>query len=260
MSRCAQTDAVLEAAFGAGVSPAHAAHAAGCTTCAMALAEARRFEVELHEIGSVIAPEPMPAPQEVLMGTVGSERRSLGMRSRLAAGVAVTAVLAGAFFLVGQWLGDAVGPLVDRGTGTASTIDIAEAAELAGIPRRGMLETEGGAIGVRADGINLELVLVRETADGLDEHVLASAGRNEIHAIRCGEVGIVWGHRPGVDRIEGPGSFAAWDRQYAVFVFSGSPDEAVSVQFIAHGSNAEALSFVPNDLSAEICSLPDDAP
>jgi hypothetical protein len=139
-------------------------------------------------------------------------------------------------------------------------VDIDDAAELAGVPRSGMLETDGGAIGVRARGDDLELVLVREEADGLDEHVLATAGRNEIHAIRCGEVGIVWGHRPGVDRIEGPGSFATWDRQYAVFVFSGRPDETVAVQFIANGGEAESLSFVPNDLPGEICSVPDDAP
>jgi hypothetical protein len=258
MRRCSQADAVLEAAFGVGISSAQAVHAAGCTTCAMALAAARRFEVELHDVASEIAPEPMPAPQEVLMVSVGSERHPVGTRSHVAAGAAVTAVLAGAFFLAGQWLGDAIGPLFDRGTG--STVDVAEAAELAGIPRRGMLETEGGAIGVRAHDLGLELVLVRETADGLDEHVLATAGRDEIHAVRCGDVAIVWGHRPGVDQIQGPGAFAAWDRQYAVFVFSDTPDEAVSVQFIAHGSRAEALTFVPNDLSADACSVPDDAP
>jgi hypothetical protein len=43
-------------------------------------------------------------------------------------------------------------------------------------------------------------------------------------------------------------------------VSSGDADETVSVQFIAHGRNAESVSFIPNDLHPEICSVPDDAP
>jgi molybdate-binding protein len=65
---------------------------------------------------------------------------------------------------------------------------------------------------------------------------------------------------PWLTRIAGRGSSATWDRQYAVFVSSGDADETVSVQFIAHGRNAESVSFVPNDLHPEICSALDVAP
>jgi hypothetical protein len=252
MSRCAQTDAVLEAAFGAGIANAQAQHAVGCSECARALAAARRFENELHDIGSELAPVPMATAEEVLMATGGFDRRLHG-RVRWVLGAAGTAVVVGAFFIGGRWLGGTIGPLFEPQMGSA--VNVAEAAELAGVPASGMLATDGGAVGVRARGSDLELILVRESTNGLEEHVLASAGRNELHIIRCGEVEIVWGHRPGIDRIEGQGSSATWDRQYAVFVFSGAPEKPVSVEIVASGRKAESLTFRPSELSTDECSV-----
>ena len=251
MRRCPQTDAVLEAAFGPGTSSANRDHAAACPECARALATARRFENELRDTGLGLSPEPMPAPEEVVIATDGAERRFSGPW-RWVAGASVTAVLAVAFFAGGQWLGDSIGPLFGRHAGNA--LDVAAAAALAGMPPSGMLETDNGAVGVRAEGDHLELVLVRDSGEGLEEHVLATAGKNEIHVVRCGEVEIVWGHRPGVDRIEGPGTSATWDRQYAVFVFTAGEPKSASVQLYSGGRRLESLRFTPSELSNDECS------
>lgn len=61
MSRCRQTDHLLDATFaGAPLEPAAAAHARECGECVRALAWARRFETELAATVKELAPEPMP--------------------------------------------------------------------------------------------------------------------------------------------------------------------------------------------------------
>jgi hypothetical protein len=96
MSRCARTDAILEATFsGAGLSTNEADHAAVCAECARALAGARRFDRELHLVGSELVPEPMP-PGTVTATHGATIREGAPMSRRIAiiAGVAAAALAA----------------------------------------------------------------------------------------------------------------------------------------------------------------------
>ena len=111
MSRCHQTDALLDATFaGIGLTRVQAGHASACAECARALAQARAFDNELHSVGFDLTPEPMPPAPETSTESARDERRDRLMtwRRGVVGGVAVVllaAVLAGG----GQWpwsLGD----------------------------------------------------------------------------------------------------------------------------------------------------------
>ncbi|MGH2444632.1 MAG: hypothetical protein ACRDGD_01110 [Candidatus Limnocylindria bacterium] len=117
MSRCRQTDALLDATFaGIEISRAQADHAASCTDCARALSQHRRFENELGRVGVELSPEPMPPASEVATAvtavTVKPGVRFMSSRRNLLVAGAGAAVLAVAVFLGGQWLGSTLG---DRG-------------------------------------------------------------------------------------------------------------------------------------------------
>lgn len=116
MTRCRQTEAILDATF-AGIDPtrAQAAHAAHCAECARSLAQARRFDNELRSIGTDLTPEPMhpaaegslePAPDKRWAGLMTWRRGMVGGLALL-----LVAVLAEG----GQWLGSLGDGLTDVG-------------------------------------------------------------------------------------------------------------------------------------------------
>lgn len=102
MSRCHETDALLEAVFtDAQLSRAQAAHLAACAECAHLLSQARRFDTELGSIGLDLTPEPMPAAAELLAVTAPIPRKGSPMTwkrnligAALAAGALVFAISA----------------------------------------------------------------------------------------------------------------------------------------------------------------------
>lgn len=225
MSRCAQTDAILEASFGSGITRVEAVHAAQCPECARALAVARRFENELRTAGAELSPEPMPAPEEVVMVTDGSDSPARRGWIRIAAGAAVTAVLVGAFYVGGQWLGDSFGSVFQAPSGAIGSL--AEAAELIGAPTDGVLITDDGVVGIRDLGETLELVLVRTTGGGLSDVVLDTVPARAISVISCADDELtqgdfVWGSSPGVIGVEGDGD--AMVRGDGLVVFAFDPD------------------------------------
>ena len=58
MSRCGQTETLLDVVFsGAGLSSGQMDHATECAECGRSLAQARRFEDELHRVGAELTPE-----------------------------------------------------------------------------------------------------------------------------------------------------------------------------------------------------------
>lgn len=245
MSRCARTNAILEASFGPGITGADAGHAAQCPDCARALAAARRFENELRTTGIELSPEPMPAPETVVMVTDGSGPRSGWVWSRMVAGGAVTAVLVGAFYVGGQWLGDSFGSVFQPPSGSFGSLG--EAAALIGAPQSGVLITEDGVVGIRDLGERLELVLVRTTADGLNDVVLDTVPEKAISVISCADDELaqgdfVWGSSPGVISVEGDGVGVVRDDELVVFALD--PDSAArrvtlvernGLREIAHG-------------------------
>jgi hypothetical protein len=221
MSRCARTDALLEASFGQGISRADAGHAAQCPECARALAAARRFETELRTAGIELSPEPMPAAEEVVMVTDGSEPRPGRVWFRIVAGGVATAALVGAFYFGGRWLGDSFGSVFEPPGGTFG--NLGEAAALIGAPQNGVLVTEDGVVGIRDLGATLELVLVRSTEDGLTDVVLDAVSDSEISVISCVELAqgdFVWGSSPGVTAVEGDGEAVVRDDELIVFAFA----------------------------------------
>ena len=222
MSRCARTGEIVEASFGPGITRADAGHAAQCPECARALAVARRFENELRTAGAELSPEPMPAPEEVVMVTDGSEPRSGWAWSRMVAGAAVTVVLVGVFYYGGQWLGDSFGSVFQAPGGAGGSL--AEAAELIGAPPDGVLITDDGVVGIRDLGETLELVLVRTTGGGLSDVVLDTVPERSISVISCADDELtqgdfVWGSSPGVIGVEGDGDAMVRGDGLVVFAF-----------------------------------------
>ena len=120
MSRCRQTDAILDATFaGAGLTRAEAAHVADCGECARATSQVRRFDAELGRVGVDLSPEPMPAGAELAAVTTPSPERggrSMTLRRSLVGGAAAAAVLlAAVVFGGGQWLGSTFGGALPPG-------------------------------------------------------------------------------------------------------------------------------------------------
>jgi len=106
MSRCRQTDAILDATFaGAGLTRDQGAHVTVCAECARALSDARRFDATLERIGLELAPEPAP-PVADLLSVGGSQPkggRLMTARNGLIGGAAVVVVI-GAIAIGGRWL------------------------------------------------------------------------------------------------------------------------------------------------------------
>jgi hypothetical protein len=106
MNRCRETDALLDATFaGAELTREQADHATACTECAHALAQARRFDGELHRIGRQLAPEPLPSVGEITHLSTSTGRRSMARRRTLAVGAAGALLLAATIFGGGAWIG-----------------------------------------------------------------------------------------------------------------------------------------------------------
>lgn len=124
MTRCRQTDALLDAAFaGLDLTRPQAGHAAACAECAHALAQLRRFEGELERIGHDLAPEPMPPAEEVpVTPTKAMAGGAMTLRRGLVAiGVGVLAI--GISLGGNWWLASLVGePL--RGGEAGSVADL----------------------------------------------------------------------------------------------------------------------------------------
>jgi len=113
MSRCRQTDALLDTGFaGTGLTREQADHAARCSECARALAQARRFDGELHRVGAELSPEPVPSAVLSVMGPGGT---GMSRHRHLVALAGVAVVLVAVIFGGGQWLGSALGGRLDVG-------------------------------------------------------------------------------------------------------------------------------------------------
>jgi len=249
MSRCAQTDGLLDTIFAAAdVTRSQADHAAGCSECARAMAQARRFDRELYRIGVEVSPEPMPAPEEVLPVMNDDERPAGGFRGRaLAGGLAAVGILVVGAFLGGEWLGGVIGP--DAGMQPGS---VPVAAAMIGADPDHVLVTEDGVVGIREVGDTLELVLVRSAPDGLEEHILQILPRNTFNIIGCAEDELAqgdfaWGERPGTFEVAGPGDHVIRDHRLVVFVFDGnaSPaDDSIEMMGLNSGSTIGASPLV----------------
>jgi hypothetical protein len=107
MSRCRQTDALLDAAFaGTQLTRARAAHAAHCVECARALARARRFEAELLSVGELVAPERLTLEGAPAVMQVGPGGLLKTMRRGLLGSALVTVVFVAVAMNGGGWLGE----------------------------------------------------------------------------------------------------------------------------------------------------------
>lgn len=99
MSRCGQTETLLDVVFsGAGLSSDQMGHATECAECARSLAQARRFEDELHRAGAELTPEslaPAFAMSPVATESTGGPRVRSPYRwtgAGVAAAIAISAV------------------------------------------------------------------------------------------------------------------------------------------------------------------------
>lgn len=120
MSRCRQTDALLDATFSmAGLTRAQASHAASCRACAQELAASRRFGVELHRAAELMVRD---AESDSRLRDTASLMRGGGtMRSLVAVlGIVVIVLIVGVGYGGGRWMGsfidigfDHSAPLVD---------------------------------------------------------------------------------------------------------------------------------------------------
>jgi len=257
MSRCAQTDRLLDAIFAsADLTRSQADHAAGCSECARALAHARRFDGELHRTGAEMSPEPMPAPQEVLSVMIDDERRAGGFRRRaLAVSLAAVALLAVGGYFGGQWLTQVVRPGSELQPGSVPL-----AAAMIGVPARGVLVTEDGVVGIREVGDTLELVLVRSTPDGLEEHILQILPRNTFNIIGCSEDELAqgdfaWGERQGTFEVVGPGDHVIRDHRLVVFAYDREASPADdSIEFV--GRDGDLTMTLARPLMQQPCLVP----
>lgn len=119
MSRCHQTDALLDAIFvGTDLTRAEAAHIAACTECARALALARRFDGELQRVGLDMSPEPLPITVELAVESAPMSirgGRSMTWKRSLIGGVVAATLLVAVVFGGGQWLGSRFGGALQPG-------------------------------------------------------------------------------------------------------------------------------------------------
>ncbi len=113
MSRCHQTDAILDATFaGTDLTRTQAAHAAVCGECARALSQSRRFESDLNHVGLDVSPEPMPPAAEVAFLEDPYPKGAAWMTlRRVFAGGAIAVVVVGAVLIGVKWLPGNVTPI-----------------------------------------------------------------------------------------------------------------------------------------------------
>jgi plasmid stabilization system protein ParE len=258
MSRCAQTDRLLDTVFAsADLARSDAEHLAVCTECSRTLAQARRFERELHRATAELSPEPMPAPEEVLPFMNDLERpawRAL-RRHALGVGLAAVGILALGAFLGGEWLGQMIRP----GTGVQPG-SVPIAAAMIGVDPHEVLVTEDGVVGVREVGDTLELVLVRSEPDALKEHVLQILPRNTFNIIGCSEDELAqgdfaWGERQGTFEVVGPGDHVIREHRLVVFAYDRDASPADdSIEFVGRDGSGSMIGTAP--LVQQPCLVP----
>lgn len=124
MTRCRQTDALLDAAFaGLDLTRPQADHPATCAECAHALAQLRRFDGELDRIGHELAPEPLLPTVDLAAVSPAAEARPVVVTRRGLLAVTVGVLAIGVMLGGGQWLSEAVG-VPFRGAGSIGTADL----------------------------------------------------------------------------------------------------------------------------------------
>lgn len=191
MSRCRQTEALLDATFaGTGFTRAEADHAAGCSECARALAQARRFDAELSRAGLELAPEPMPAAAELTRVATPTRRGGWIMtwRQSLIGGAVTAVLLVGVIFGGGQWLGSMFeGRVIFAPVGAGRDSEAVERAERAQAER-------AAAQRAAAEAARRQAANVLEVAN-LDAWVAAAVApgmtRNDLELVRadhCGDL------------------------------------------------------------------------
>lgn len=111
MTRCRQTDALLDATFaGTDLTSAQAEHAAACSRCARALSQAHRFDAELERVGAHLAPEVLPAASDLTDVVEPTRSRGSSTSQRSVFGrVALAAVIVITLLGGGSWFGSAFG-------------------------------------------------------------------------------------------------------------------------------------------------------
>ncbi|MGH2380322.1 MAG: hypothetical protein ACRDG7_03760 [Candidatus Limnocylindria bacterium] len=112
MSRCRQTDALLDATFaGIELTRAQAEHVVSCADCAVAMAQLRRFDIGLTEAVAEIAGEPLPSTAGLGVanalegGQPMPQSRMRALAAVSAVGVLVVAVVLGVGTLAPQLFG-----------------------------------------------------------------------------------------------------------------------------------------------------------
>lgn len=249
MSRCHQTDALLDSIFaGTDITRAQADHAAGCSECARALAHARRFDGELHRIGLDLSPEAvssaaLAAPSLIRGGRSMTWRR--GVFGAAGAAVLLMAVVYGG----GQWLGNVFG---DRTTSApaAPSITAGAAAALVGVPPNEVLMTEDGALVIKDLGLSMDLVLVRSTSDGAEQLVLDSTppgvGPTLFSAVTCAEDDLlvrtdyVWGRWEEISQVAGPGEYVIGASNHLIFAYDPAGSEPAAPLVVFEGENGSS--------------------
>ena len=257
MSRCPQTDGLLDAILArVDLTRSEAEHVAGCSECVRTLAQARRFERELHRASADLSPEPMPTPQEVLPVMNDSERRTGAFRRRALAGsLAAVGILVVGAFLGGEWLARVIRP--DSGIQPGS---VRVAAAMIGANPDHVLVTEDGVVGIREVGDTLELVLVRSATDGLEEHILQILPRNTFNIIGCSEDELAqgdfaWGERQGTFEVVGPGDHVIRDHRLVVFAYDREASPADdSIEFV--GRDGDPTLTLAGPLMQQPCLVP----
>lgn len=191
MSRCRQTDALLDGIFaGVGFTRAEADHAAGCTECAHALSQARRFDAELSRAGLELAPDPMPAAAEVTRVATPTRRGGWIMtwRQSLIGGAVAAVLLVGVIFGGGQWLGSMFeGRVIFAPAGAGPDPEAVERAD-------GARAERVAAVRAAAEAARRQEANVREVANldaWVDAAVAPGMSRNDLELVRadrCGDL------------------------------------------------------------------------
>ncbi|HVM25698.1 MAG TPA: sigma factor [Candidatus Limnocylindrales bacterium] len=136
MSRCRQTDELLQAAFAnEGLTRAQTTHVSECTVCARKLAAARRFDLELHRAANVMA----DAESDLDLRQSASRTRGGTTMKQLSVMAAIAAVvlLAASAYVGGSWIGSMVDLDFDH---SGPTLLDGTADDEAGRPRAAAIE------------------------------------------------------------------------------------------------------------------------
>lgn len=106
MSRCPETDVLLDSVFAAmELTRSQASHVASCAECAHALSQARRFDTGLERIGLDLSPEPVLPAADLLAAEPSYSKggRLVRVRRGLVGGAAAV-VLIGLLIVGARWL------------------------------------------------------------------------------------------------------------------------------------------------------------